>query len=166
MHEFTTDILQIRFVDNQDGLRLLKSLFLQDEIQSDVARTEWLYDSAWLTLAAALALTGSQLLDMDPTEIAVIVRRVTDEGVLGGREIILYDTTAGGAGYARQLGGRMGELFDAASTRLASCDCQDSCYACLRTYHNQLIHSRLHRKRISEGLSNFTAVNFNVSVNA
>jgi len=33
MHEFTTDILQIRFVDNQDGLRLLKSLFLQDEIQ-------------------------------------------------------------------------------------------------------------------------------------
>jgi ATP-dependent helicase YprA (DUF1998 family) len=81
-------------------------------------------------------------------------------------EIILYDTTAGGAGYARQLGEGVAELFEAASLRLAECDkrkpfdCQDSCYTCLRTYHNQMIHSRLHRKRVSEGLHDFVMANF------
>jgi hypothetical protein len=160
MHEFTTDILQIKFLDNECGLAMLGSSFLQDELRADSSKREWFYDSVWLTVATALALSGAQTLDIDPTEIAVVVRRNQQPGILGNREIILYDTTAGGAGYARQLGERISELFRAAASRITKCDCQDSCYACLRTYHNQLIHSRLHRKRLVEGFSAFVQLTF------
>jgi len=160
MHEFTTDILQLRFAENEIGRLLLGSAFLNDEIQADANRREWLHDSVWFTLATSLALSGSQILDIDPTEIAVVLRRSHQENTLGNREIILYDTTAGGAGYTRQLGERIQELLSAAAKRLSSCDCQDSCYACLRTYYNQPIHARLHRKRVAEGLSQFVMANF------
>jgi hypothetical protein len=161
MHEFTTDILQIRFIDNTVGRQILESRLLHSEIQSDIGKREWFYESVWLTIATALSLSGSQILDIDPTEIAVVLRRSHETGILGHREIILYDTTAGGAGYARQLGDRISELFTTSSQRLANCECQDSCYACLRTYHNQLIHTRLNRPRVSDGFSLFVKTNFN-----
>jgi hypothetical protein len=160
MHEFTTDIIQIRFIDNQIGRLILGSKILQGEIQLDAGKREWFFDSVWHTIATALSLSGAQILDIDSTEIAVVLRESHESAVLGRREIILYDTTAGGAGYARQLGNRIPELFAAASCRLTNCNCQDSCYACLRTYHNQLIHSRLNKERVSEGFSRFVAANF------
>jgi hypothetical protein len=160
MHEFTTDILQVRFADSPVGHMILESPLLQDELRSDTGRREWLYDSVWLTIATSLSLSGSQILDIDSTEIAVVLRRSYQSGTLGNREIILYDTTAGGAGYARQLGDRVSELFAAAVRRLINCNCQDSCYACLRTYYNQLIHSRLNRQRASDGFSRFVKTNF------
>lgn len=160
MHEFTTDILQLRFVDNKIGQLILSSKSLQDEVEADPGKREWLYDSVWHTISMSLALSGAQILDIDSTEIAVVLRESHESGVLGRREIILYDTTAGGAGYARQLGNRIGELFSAASNRLTNCACQDSCYACLRTYHNQIIHSRLNKARVSEGFYRFAQANF------
>jgi len=160
MHEFTTDILQMKFLDNEVGRLMLGSSFLEQELRTDVSKREWLYDSVWLTIATAVALSGAQTLDIDPTEIAVVVRRSLQPGILGTREIILYDTTAGGAGYARQLGECIPDLFRAAAARITKCDCQDSCYACLRNYHNQLIHSRLHRKRLLEGFSDFVQSTF------
>jgi hypothetical protein len=160
MHEFTTDILQIRFVDNPIGRLVLESQFLEDELRANPSKREWLYDSVWLTIATSLSLSGAQILDIDPTEVAVVLRRSYESGTLANREIILYDTTAGGAGYARQLGNRMSELFAASLRRLANCDCQDSCYACLRTYHNQPIHTRLNRQRLSDGFSRFVKTNF------
>ncbi len=163
MHQFTTDILQIRFLDNGTGQLILQSPLFQDELHSAPSRSGWLHDSVWLTLATALRLAGCQrILDVDPQEIGVVVRPCYEAGVLGSREIILYDTTAGGAGYARQLGDRAAELFVAASARLRRCpnDCQDSCYACLREYRNQLFHSRLHRGRVSEGFATFVDANF------
>jgi hypothetical protein len=161
MHEFTTDILQMRVVDNEVGHLILESRSLQDEMQADSGKREWLYDSIWLTVATSLSLSGAQILDIDPTEIATVLRRSHEPGTLGNREIILYDTTAGGAGYTRQLGDRIAELFKASARRLEDCDCQDSCYKCLRTYHNQLIHARLNKQRLSEGFSHFVATNFN-----
>lgn len=166
MHDFATDILQIQFLDNETGNTILGSPFLEEELRTDPSRRDWLYSSVWLTVGHALALSGAQLLDIDPTEVAVIIREAPQQAALGNREIILYDTTAGGAGYARQLGGRIEELFQAASARLLDCDqrkpfdCQDSCYTCLRTYHNQMIHSRLHRKRAAQGVRDFVAANF------
>lgn len=160
MHEFTTDIIQIRFAETAIGALLLESRSLQEEIRADIGKREWLYDSVWLTIATALSLSGAQLLDIDSTEIALVLRRSHDPGTLGNREIILYDTTAGGAGYARQLGERVTELFKAAMARLQTCECQDSCYACLRTYDNQPIHTRLNRRRASEGFAKFVMANF------
>lgn len=160
MHEFTTDILQIRFVDNAMGRLILQSPLLHEELRADIGKREWFYESVWLTIATSLSLSGGQILDIDPSEIAVVLRRNQESGTLGNREIILYDTTAGGAGYARQLGDRIAKLFEAAMLRLQNCDCQDSCYACLRTYNNQLIHTRLHRRRVLEGFSEFAKTNF------
>jgi len=160
MHEFTTDILQMRFVDNPIGRLILGSQVLQDELRADLGKREWLYESIWLTIATSLSLSGAQILDIDPTEIAVVLRRSHESGTLGNREIVMYDTTAGGAGYTRQLGDRMSHLFAASLQRLANCDCQDSCYACLRTYHNQMIHTRLNRQRVSDGFSRFVRGNF------
>jgi len=160
MHEFTTDILQIRFVDNTTGRLILQSPLLNEELRADIGKREWFYESVWWTIATSLSLSGGQILDIDPAEIAVVLRRNQEPGTLGNREIILYDTTAGGAGYARQLGDRIAELFQAAMLRLENCDCQDSCYACLRTYNNQLIHTRLHRRRVLEGFSEFAKTNF------
>ncbi len=70
MHEFTTDILQLRFVDNAVGRLILQSPLLLKELQADVGKIDWLYDSVWLTIATSLALSGAQILDIDPTEVA------------------------------------------------------------------------------------------------
>jgi hypothetical protein len=161
MHEFTTDILEIRFSDNEIGRLLVSSqVLVEDLAHCDTSRREWLFDSVWLTLGTALSFSGAQQLGIDATEIAVIVRKTHEPGVLCGREIILYDTTAGGAGYARQLGDGIYSLFEAALSRLMNCECQDSCYACLRAYSNQLIHNRLHRKRALNGFSTFMRSNW------
>lgn len=166
MHEFTTDILQVRFTDNPTGRNILGSALLEEELRTSPTHRSWLLDSVWLTIATALRLAGTQqILDIDPQEIGIVLRPNPEPGVLGEREIILYDTSPGGAGYARQLGTRVRELFVAASARLARCpgDCQDSCYACLREYRNQVFHARLHRRRASEGFSAFVEANFNPS---
>jgi hypothetical protein len=161
MHEFTTDILEIRFRDNGMGQNLISSpVLVEDLAHCDPSRREWLFESVWLTLGTALSFSGAHQLDIDPTEIAVIVRKTHEPGVLCSREIILYDTTAGGAGYARQLGDGIQLLFESALARLMNCECQDSCYACLRAYSNQLIHNRLHRKRVLEGFSTFVSSNW------
>jgi len=162
MHEFTTDIIQIRFADNGVGALMLESQSLQEHIRTDVGKREWLYDSVWLTIGTALSLSGAHLLDIDPREIALVPRRSHEPGVLTNREIILYDTTAGGAGYARQLGERVAELLKAAVTRLQNCECQDSCYCCLRTYDNQSIHTRLNRRLVSDGFAKFVSANFTI----
>lgn len=163
MHEFTTDILEIRFDDNAIGQSLISSSFLKKELaEADIVRREWLFDSVWLTLGTALASAGAQRLDVDPLEVAVVVRRTHDAGVLSNREIILYDTTAGGAGYARQLGDAIRELLEAAVSQLSDCECEDSCYACIRTYNNQLNHNRLHRMRIRDGLAEFVRLNWDL----
>lgn len=161
MHEFTTDIVQVRFLDNPIGNCLISSTPLREELAgADPRKQEWLYDSVWLTLGTALALSGTHKLDIDPTEINVIVRRVADKQVLAGREIILFDTTPGGAGYARQLGDEIRDLTAMGLSRLTDCDCQDSCYSCLRTYHNQAIHNRLNWQRVREGLRLFAEANW------
>ena len=161
MHEFTTDILQLRFLDGAVGQSFLCSPDLQAELAgADACKVQWLYDSVWITLGTALALSGAVKLDIDAAEIAVITRRIKSVEILGGRDIILYDTSPGGAGYTRQLGDEIRDVMMKAQSRLECCDCQDSCYGCLRTYHNQLVHNRLNRKRVLTGLQTFIERNW------
>lgn len=59
----------------------------------------------------------------------------------------MIDTVPGGAGHASRLGARIPELLAAARERVARCECgpETSCYNCLRSYTNQLVHDKLSR---------------------
>jgi glutaredoxin-related protein len=84
---------------------------------------------------------------------ALGIRRSDIDGTLYFREfsdpvsIILYDTTAGGAGHVEQIKGKLRVSAEAALSKVISCKCGDdtSCYNCLRNYGNQRFHDTLQR---------------------
>ena len=63
--------------------------------------------------------------------------------------VILYDAVAGGAGHVRRLvtndGKVLNSVIEKAIEVCDSCDCDGSCYKCLRNYYNQKIHHLLDR---------------------
>lgn len=73
----------------------------------------------------------------------------------GAYEIILYDKTPGGSGYANMLNGRDGIEAVLKTTRhiMLSCSCggekgNSSCYSCLRNYYNQKNHDIMKRRYV------------------
>ena len=62
-------------------------------------------------------------------------------------DFFLFDTLSGGAGYATQVGQHMEALLKETQQMLDICpeDCEQSCYRCLRTFSNRVIHRRLDR---------------------
>jgi hypothetical protein len=72
------------------------------------------------------------------------------------RLAVLYEEVPGGAGYLRQLGERFGEIAAALVPVLDECDCERSCYACLRSYNNQAETDLLDRRMAAEFLRHFT----------
>jgi hypothetical protein len=161
MHEFTTDILRLQIRENQVGRSLLCSstysaaVDLGDDGEKKKAATILLW-----TLSQALAIGGARLLQIDPREIAFTFRHAPN-GALLSREVILFDTAPGGAGYCNQLYEDLGEVFRAAIEVLDCKEyCGDSCYACLRSFDNQAIHARLNRTYVLEGLREFVHANW------
>ena len=63
--------------------------------------------------------------------------------------IALYDDVPGGVGLARRLAWDSGLFIEAVSRAKArmedGCDCDASCYGCLRSYRNLFIHHGLDR---------------------
>ena len=68
-------------------------------------------------------------------------------------DIILYDSTAGGAGQIRRLaqedGIKLHSVIRTALEIVDGCDCSPSCYSCLRNYYNQKVHDQLDRHKAS-----------------
>lgn len=62
-------------------------------------------------------------------------------------ELYIYDTLAGGAGFAKQVGLKGEVVFRDALTILENCPdgCDRSCYRCLRSYKNKFDHEFLDR---------------------
>ena len=161
MHEFTTDILRLRFVAEAEKLFLCSGPFQQtlhstDEEERKKARTIFLY-----TLGQALASGAAYHLQIDPAELDFTLRFVFKDAAFD-TELILFDTAPGGAGYASkcfeetELKGVLGEALT-----VLSCDrCQDSCYNCLRSYSNQWMHARLNRLFVRDGLERFIKENW------
>ena len=73
--------------------------------------------------------------------------------------IIIYDSVPGGAGHSRRLTTENGQLlyaiFEKVLHAMQSCDCDPSCYKCLRCYENQKIHDLLDRHLAINFLSQF-----------
>jgi len=99
------------------------------------------------TIAEALAAAACDVLGLEPGEVQADFRAaLTDAGQQGYEaEVYLYDTLPGGAGFARLAGERAVEVFRCALRALEGCDCDVSCYKCLRSFKNKFEHDRLDR---------------------
>lgn len=73
--------------------------------------------------------------------------------------VIIYDAVPGGAGHSRRLVTKDGKMLYAilmsALRNMEQCNCDPSCYNCLRSYENQKIHDQLDRKLAAEFLKQF-----------
>ena len=101
------------------------------------------------TISEALTMAACRLLELDPNELQAEYRpALTEAGHRGlEAEIYIYDTLAGGGGFARRLGELGMTVFEEALQILEKCPegCDRSCYRCLRSYKNKFEHDLLDR---------------------
>lgn len=101
------------------------------------------------TLADAITIAGSQALEIEPGELQAEFRPALNPHGHAGleAEIYVYDTLAGGAGFARRIGDMGIRLFEDALRLLEACpsECDRSCYRCLRSFKNRFEHELLDR---------------------
>ncbi len=139
-HVFSTDLLL---------LRLSIGAPLNTDTTHPVALRA--IEDALYSIAEALRLCASrhQQLDLDPSEFGAGFRVVpAGEGRPLYLDIYLYDTLAGGAGYADLANRYLDEILRDVLDLLENCrgNCDRSCESCLRHYHNQYLQSRLDRQ--------------------
>jgi hypothetical protein len=99
---------------------------------------------ALTSLVESLCLAASRALQIEEGELAGNWNPVLDPQ---GREVdlYLYDLLPGGAGYTRQVKDNLERVLQEAEALLAGCQCDASCYRCLRHYGNQGLHHALDR---------------------
>ena len=101
-----------------------------------------------LSVMYALLEAVSSVLDIERTDIKGCLHKVRFERSMV-YEIILYDAVAGGAGHVRRLVtddcGVFQKVIEKAISLTKGCNCNPSCYNCLRNYYNQTIHDKLNR---------------------
>lgn len=139
-HVFATDLLLMRMTvqapmaSDTNNLILLRSL-----------------EDAAYSIAEALRLAASRhsQLDLDPSEFGAGFRIVPSGNAEGHLflDIYLYDTLAGGAGYAELAGQYLEDILRDVLRLLENCpaNCDRSCESCLSHYHNQHLRDRLDR---------------------
>lgn len=133
--DFITDVLLVRF--KVAGPVRLSPQLLSTQV-------------ALRTIAEALTIAATQLLDIEATELQAEFRPALTNGGAQGleAEIYLYDTLAGGAGFARRVEELGIEVLEATLKRLVDCpaDCDQSCYRCIRSFRNRFEHGLLDRR--------------------
>ena len=99
------------------------------------------------TISEAVAKATCIVLELEEGEVQADFRAALTEGGRSGleSEIFLYDTLPGGAGFSRRAGERLKEVLETAVSILDECDCDASCYNCLRSFKNKFEHDRLDR---------------------
>jgi ATP-dependent helicase YprA (DUF1998 family) len=106
-------------------------------------------EDALRTLSEGFVLAASKHLDIDPGEFSAGYRMVPglEEGDELAADLYLFDTLAGGAGYADEAGRSIRLILERTLTELEGCParCDRSCYNCLRHYKNQYWHEHLDR---------------------
>ena len=101
--------------------------------------------AALASLVEAISLAASRTLQIEEGELSGNWSPVLGEHT-GHAQIFLYDLLPGGAGYTRLVKERLAEVLDQTEMLLSACDCETSCYNCLRHYANNFYHSSLDRK--------------------
>lgn len=100
------------------------------------------------TIAQAIANCASDKLEIDRANIGAEYRAAqTDRGRRGEEvDVYLYDTTPGGAGFVKAAVSDPVAILRQAVDLLENCDCEASCYKCLRSYGNRFLHHDLDRE--------------------
>jgi hypothetical protein len=93
-------------------------------------------------IEAAIAIVGAE-----DGEINGFNRTMAVDGE-ARRDLILFDNVAGGAGYVRKAAASIEAVLKAAREMLDGCQCEKSCYKCLRSYENQSEHTLLDKTLI------------------
>ena len=128
-HDFKTDVAKITF-ESQQAAEL----------------------NTMLSVLYALLEGLSREMGIERTDIKGCLFR-TEVGGLMLYSVILYDAVAGGAGHVRRIVTEDGDAFQRilqkALSVVGNCDCDSSCYKCLRNYYNQKIHDNLNRRQAS-----------------
>ena len=114
-----------------------------------------------LSVMYALLDAMSDVLDIERTDIKGCLHKVRYKNSMV-YNIILYDAVPGGAGHVRRIVTDDCSIFkkiiDKAILITSSCNCEPSCYNCIRNYYNQNVHDLLDRKLAVEFLSSFRDV--------
>jgi ATP-dependent helicase YprA (DUF1998 family) len=101
------------------------------------------------TLAEGITIAATRRLEIEATELQAEYRPALNHGGHLGleAEIYIYDTLAGGAGFARRVGDLGRSIFEDTVALLMNCpaDCDRSCYRCLRSFRNRFEHDLLDR---------------------
>jgi hypothetical protein len=168
MHEFTTDIVRLIFQPNTVGKRLLSSAHFQGKLaKCDLPEERRkLFSMSLATVAQALCTGGARHLGIASKELAFTFRRTLEDAIFE-KEIIVFDTAPGGAGYCDQLLDDLkGWIESAVGVLDCESKCGDSCYGCLRAYENQHMHSHFDRFLVLEGLRELSAANWAIGAGA
>jgi len=103
-----------------------------------------------VTLAEALRAGAGRLLQLEPEELGVFVRRPISGSPI--EQIVFYETVPGGAGYLEQMAQRLPEVARAAQEALYGHDCIKACYLCLKHYRNQGWHALFDKNLVRDVL--------------
>lgn len=138
--------------------------FLTHEFKTDVARITFVTERAtdydcMLSVLFALLEAMSKELDIERNDIKGCLYRTKLESGMMVYNLIIYDAVAGGAGHSRRLvtpdGKALSKVIRRAIKIMDDCDCEPSCYKCLRSYNNQKLHDHLNRKSAANFLRDF-----------
>jgi hypothetical protein len=137
-----------------------KTYRLSHDFKTDVAKITFRTHEAgdWDTMISVLyaLLEGlSREMGIERTDIKGCLFRTDVEGVMV-YSAILYDAVAGGAGHVRRIvtdnGAAFQKVLKKALSVVSDCNCDCSCYKCLRSYYNQKIHDNLDRQKAKQFL--------------
>ncbi|CAN7216594.1 DEAD/DEAH box helicase [Mesorhizobium sp. LjNodule214] len=134
-------------------------IVLGNEFRTDVSvfrlalPTNWQLnpDRPSTTIAArsaveALRRAACMLEDLEPNDIDGDFRFAPGDGTSQFIDLYLYDQAAGGAGFVKAAARDPQRLVNAALHLLDRCNCDDSCYQCLRSYKNRFEHALFDRR--------------------
>lgn len=94
----------------------------------------------------ALRRAACAMEDLEPNDIDGDFRFAPASADHQFIDLYLYDQAAGGAGFVKAAAREPQKLVDAALKLLDQCDCDDSCYQCLRSYKNRYDHALFDRR--------------------
>jgi hypothetical protein len=145
-----------------DGQFTIKrNLWLGGEEQTDVFQLRLKHptlpevtipETAAVSLAIALRLALCQALGVETQEIGWSVQNNKEQGI-GYRDIYLFDSAAGGAGYVASAGFMIEGLLNSAREILEGCRCDKACHSCLLDFGTQHHAEHLDRKAALDWLN-------------
>jgi hypothetical protein len=134
-------------------------IVLGNEFRTDVAVFRLALPRHWelgphrpsTTIAArsaveALRRAACMLDDLEPNDIDGDFRFAPAAREHQFIDLYLYDQASGGAGFVKAAARNPRLLVTAALQLLETCDCDDSCYQCLRSYKNRFEHALFDRR--------------------